>query len=213
MRLAVSIAALLAVAAPRSGCFGGAPKYDPCAGKACGEGCRVCPPGDPDCVETAELKVCSPEGLCVSHGSVRSCPLPDPCAGKACGDECVVSLPCHYSIPPCLAPLLLGHCDIAGQCVAGDIGSCAPHPDCSGKACGDPCNPCMPDHVCPTLIPSACDPWGRCAGDVPGLCACAGKACGDPCDPCGGLCMHPYASACDGTGQCLPVGSGVACTP
>lgn len=55
-------------------CVGGSPvcaakdggaAYDPCGGKQCGDGCRVCPPGDPSCVETAVLKECSASGRCV----------------------------------------------------------------------------------------------------------------------------------------------------
>ncbi len=38
--------------------------YQPCAGKACGDGCSVCPPGDADCVETAVVKVCDDAGTC-----------------------------------------------------------------------------------------------------------------------------------------------------
>lgn len=38
--------------------------YDPCAGKACGEGCSVCPPDDGDCVETAVVKSCDADGKC-----------------------------------------------------------------------------------------------------------------------------------------------------
>lgn len=215
MRFALALTAVLATLPPRSGCNGNqkdAP-YQPCADRACGEPCRVCPPDDPGCVETAEIKACSAEGKCVSRVTPFACPMPDPCAGRACGSECVISLPCHFAVPACLAPQQLGHCDISGQCLPGDFGSCAPHPDCLGKACGKGCNPCGPGSVCPTLMASACDPWGRCVGDVPGLCACVGKRCSEACDPCDGLCMHPYASACDGTAHCLPVGAGVACGP
>jgi len=44
---------------------------DPCAGKACGDRCSVCPPGDTDCVETAVVKVCDAAGAC--RGSVPRC--------------------------------------------------------------------------------------------------------------------------------------------
>ena len=216
MRLALSLGLLLAGATARNGCGDGgpvAPPYDPCAAKACGDSCTVCPPGDPRCFETAVLKACDPRGACVPAGTFSCATMPDPCAGRACGDACVISLPCRYSSPPCMVPDLAGHCDVSGLCVAGDFGSCAPHPDCVGKACGASCNPCLPGAVCPTFVASACDPWGRCVGAVPGLCACAGKACGASCDPCDGLCLHPYASDCDATGRCVPVGSGYACTP
>lgn len=215
MRFAWLLTLTLAAVAPRSGCGDGPPvpsPWEPCGGKSCGAWCQLCAPSDPDCIETAVLKVCDPAGACVTHGTPFSCGMPDPCAGCACGGECVSSLPCHFASPPCEAPQLLGHCDLAGQCLAGDVGSCQPHPDCVSKACGASCNPCGPERVCPTLIATACDPWGRCTGDLPGLCACVGKACGDACDPCGGRCTHPYASACDATHRCQPVGSGVACS-
>jgi hypothetical protein len=210
------LAALVAVAASsRPGCGNGPDAYAPCAGKACGEPCSLCAPDDRGCFETADLKACDPHGRCVGAGTPFTCPVPDPCAGLACGAECTISLPCHFANPPCLAPQVLGRCDIAGQCVPGDLGSCTPHPDCVGKGCGDPCNPCGPDQVCPTFMASACDRYGRCVGDVPWLCddPCAGKACGDPCDLCGGMCMHPYATECDRAGVCVPAWPGICEAP
>ena len=41
--------------------------YEPCAGKACGDACTLCAPGDPDCMETMEVKACNPEGRCVAQ--------------------------------------------------------------------------------------------------------------------------------------------------
>jgi hypothetical protein len=38
--------------------------YEPCAGKMCGETCRLCAPSDTDCVETAVLKQCNASGTC-----------------------------------------------------------------------------------------------------------------------------------------------------
>lgn len=43
------------------------PPYDPCAGKACGDGCSICNPLDPDCFETAVLKQCNAAGQCVAN--------------------------------------------------------------------------------------------------------------------------------------------------
>lgn len=171
MRLALALVLASAVSS-RPGCDPApAPApYDPCAGKVCGAPCTACPPDAKDCAETAELKACNAQGRCVSATPELACPVPDPCAGKTCGDECVISLPCHFADLPCLAPQELGHCDVAGACVPGDPGSCEPHPDCAGKPCGASCNPCLPERVCPTLIPSACDRFGRCGGDVPGIC-------------------------------------------
>lgn len=169
MRLALALGLVLAATTgPRDGC--GAADSHPCGGKACGAPCTACPPGASDCTETAVVKACDAAGRCVPQ-TPDLCPAPpEACAGKACGDECLVSLPCHFAEPPCLAPQGPGRCDLTGACVAGDPGSCEPHPDCAGKACGDACNPCGPERVCPTLIPSACDRHGRCSGDVPGLC-------------------------------------------
>ncbi len=48
--------------------------YDPCAGKACGERCATCPPHEPGCVETAELKACDASGRCVSATPSLACP-------------------------------------------------------------------------------------------------------------------------------------------
>jgi len=209
VRLAIPIAALLAAVASREACGGGRDAHDPCAGKACGDFCTLCPPGDPDCAETAIVKACDSAGRCTSEYPVACAPA-DACAGKACGDECTISLPCHFENPPCLAPVDFGHCDIAGACVPGEFGSCSPHPDCLGKSCGDACNPCGPDHVCPTFVASACDRFGRCVGDVPWICydPCAGKSCADECwlcPPDAPECAETaVVKACDATGTCVP---------
>lgn len=215
MRIALVYAVLLAATSPRQGCGNGAATrsaaYDPCAGKACGESCAACPPDARDCVETAVVKACDPAGRCDAARPGMCSDAVAACAGRACGDACTISAPCRLSNPPCMLPDQLGHCDVTGTCQPGEPGPCTPHPDCVGKACGASCNPCLPDRVCPTLIASACDPWGRCAGAVPGLCACAGKACGEACDPCDGMCASPFASACDPSGRCAPVASGATC--
>jgi hypothetical protein len=71
MRLAIVIAALLATGASGGGCGGS--DYDPCAGKACGDGCHLCAPDATDCVETAEYKTCDGYGRCVSS-TAAICP-------------------------------------------------------------------------------------------------------------------------------------------
>ena len=43
-----------------------AERYEPCAGKACGESCTLCAPSDFDCFETDEIKACNLDGACVS---------------------------------------------------------------------------------------------------------------------------------------------------
>jgi hypothetical protein len=63
VRIAIAILALLAVAA-RGGCD--RDEWDPCAGAACGTACRVCPPDDSQCVETAVVKACDLEQECVA---------------------------------------------------------------------------------------------------------------------------------------------------
>lgn len=103
--------------------------------------------------------------------------------------------------------------DRSGGCVTEGTVTC-PHRDCLGKACGEPCNPCGPDDVCPTLIASACDLSGRCVGDVPGICTVTD--CSD--EPCGTACAYPchvdgscepssIPLACDGNRSCAPVHS------
>jgi hypothetical protein len=44
--------------------------YEPCAGKLCGDACLACNPEDTSCVETSELKVCSPAGACLPAAQV-----------------------------------------------------------------------------------------------------------------------------------------------
>lgn len=54
-----------AAGTPVCGGSDGGSVYDPCASKRCGDGCRVCAPGDLGCVETAVLKECDRAGKCV----------------------------------------------------------------------------------------------------------------------------------------------------
>lgn len=92
---------------------------------------------------------------------------------------------------------------------------------CQGLACGDDCVIDPPCRAAGCLMPSLlghCDASGQCvASPTPVSCrgeaACAGKACGDDCDPCGGLCMHPFASACDFAGRCVPKGPFICYDP
>lgn len=50
--------------------------YEPCAGKAVGAPCRVCPQSDPSCIETMEVKACNAAGTCQSTGQ-STAPKPD----------------------------------------------------------------------------------------------------------------------------------------
>jgi hypothetical protein len=62
------------------------PTYQPCAGKACGASCQVCPPADPNCVETAVVKACTVDGTCVPAGYVCPAGPAGPCSPvPACG--------------------------------------------------------------------------------------------------------------------------------
>lgn len=101
---------------------------------------------------------------------------------------------------------------------ASPRGGCgkSPQEPCTGKACGQSCNPCGDEKPCPTLVATACDPAGecvaaitvRCTGTPPG--PCDGKACGDACTvdpPCRSAtppCLMPsLAGRCDAAGACL----------
>jgi hypothetical protein len=219
MRAQMVLFSLLAVAAARGEC-GRSPAYDACAGKPCGDACTVCPPGATDCVETAVVKACDPQGRCVPDTG-DLCGTIGACTDRSCGDPCVIDPPCRAATPPCMVPLVEGRCDASGTCLALGlpVPLCPPHPDCVGKACGDSCNPCGPDERCPTLIASACDRFGDCAGDVPWLChdPCAGKACGEGCSLCppppeGEGCFETAdLKACDAVGRC--VSAPAACAP
>src|SRR5512138_577691 len=124
MRLAISFALFLAATtgAPRQGCGGVGtattpPAYDACAGKACGETCTACAPGDRDCAETMVVKACDPAHRCVPKVDGMCAIATDPCSGKACGAACTIDPPCRSATPPCMMPSTAGFCDGAGQCV------------------------------------------------------------------------------------------------
>ncbi len=205
MRFAVPLALLLAAAA-RQGCGGAEPApYDPCAGKACGEQCHACPPDDPNCFETADLKACDPTGRCASAATFTCAPS-DSCAGKACGASCVWDPPCRNATPPCMMPSAFGHCGADGACVPGGFAGCTPEPACEGKTCGATCDPC--GGMCMHPYASACDYAGRCMPVSPWICydPCAGKACGEQCHPCppdAVGCVEPALfMVCDPAGTC-----------
>ncbi len=48
-------------------------RYQPCAGKSCGDDCHVCPPYESGCGETGELKACNSVGRCVSRTPDLTC--------------------------------------------------------------------------------------------------------------------------------------------
>ncbi len=203
--------------ASRGGCGGSAPSYDPCAGKACGDACRVCAPDAADCVETMEVKACDPTGRCTSAGTF-TCGAYDPCVGKACGADCTYDPPCRLSDPPCMLPSYAGKCSADGACVPGDVTSCDPVGGCPGQPCGSPCNPSCPmGEPCPDL--AACDGNGHCVSPATLVCPqppdpCAGKNCGDSCGYCPpdvdpSLCPVPTfaPTACNASGECVTEGT------
>ncbi len=149
---------------------GGEEPYEPCAGKSCGDACTQCAPDDDDCFETEELKVCDPNGVCVSNtGDVCEAAY-DPCEDKACGDECKL---CAPDDDDCAEDQVVKACNPEGQCVPIADGLCEGFYDpCADKVCGDECKLCAPDD--PDCIESqelkACDTGGKCVSDVGDLC-------------------------------------------
>ncbi|HZY04938.1 MAG TPA: hypothetical protein VFF02_15715 [Anaeromyxobacteraceae bacterium] len=141
----------------------------------------------------------------------------DACAGKACGQECVIEPPCRAATPPCMAPSILGRCDGAGLCLAGDAVACRPVADCAGQPCGVPCDTC--GGMCMHPYATACDLWGQCVPASSWICwdPCAGKACGADCHLCpadAADCAEAMvAKACDPTGRCVARTPALVCPP
>jgi hypothetical protein len=190
--------------------------YDACLGKACGDACTLCPPGKPNCVETAVLKQCNAEGKCSPEGAVCGGAGPyAPCGGKACGDTCQV---CPPGDPNCVEPAVLKFCHADGSCQP-TTPACVPPPPpydpCEGKACGAACKACPPgDPDCvETAVLKFCHADGGCKPTKP-ACApppykpCAGKACGASCTVCDPNDPDCFETAvlkqCDATGACTP---------
>lgn len=103
---------------PDAGPFDGGPApdagYSPCGGKTCGATCTICPPGAPDCFETAVIKFCHPGGACLPYAPACIPPPPyQPCAGKACGASCTI---CDPADPTCAETAVLKQCNKDGAC-------------------------------------------------------------------------------------------------
>jgi hypothetical protein len=122
-------------ACPWTGCvdgecmsaFPGCPGWNPCEGKSCGEQCTQCAPNDPNCVETAVIKVCDASGIC--GGGAPDCS----------GGECKSS----------------SDCSVLAVCMPCGDGTCA-QPECiNGKCdlvCPPPPNPeCKTSSDCPQI--------------------------------------------------------------
>jgi len=124
------------------GGFEGCAGYDPCAGKNCGEPCKVCPPDDPKCVEDAVLKVCDEKGACAPSIPVcdpnpgqckldSDCPAIEickPCPGGACAVMACTNGACGWECPLPTSP----ECKLDSDCPA--IEACK---QCPGGACAD----------------------------------------------------------------------------
>lgn len=95
-----------------------------CEGKACGDSCGYCPPGeDPaNCpVPTFAPTACDAALRCVTLGTF-TCPSGyDPCAGKATGACCTV---CPPDASGCFETAVVKACDASGACVPA--ARCAP---------------------------------------------------------------------------------------
>ncbi len=92
--------------------------YEPCGGKACGEQCTKCPPGDEDCVETDVVKYCQPDGSCA--GGEPSCRDDggddyEPCGDKTCGEQCTK---CPPGDEDCVETQVVKYCQADGDCEA-----------------------------------------------------------------------------------------------
>jgi hypothetical protein len=125
VRLAISVLAVLAVAARGNGC---APTdWDPCEDAACGTACRLCAPDDGHCVETAVVKACDASRECVA-ATPDLCgapmPLPGTCEGKRCDAACELAPPCALQDPPCALPMVPGRCSADGVCTAAAMVPC-----------------------------------------------------------------------------------------
>jgi len=92
--------------------------WAPCAGKACGDYCFLCPP-DSDCSETGDTKYCTSTGKCTG-GEAPVCndagpPAYQPCAAKACGEGCTLCAPDGSG---CAETPIAKQCNVMGICEA-----------------------------------------------------------------------------------------------
>lgn len=126
--------------------------WDPCAGKACGDACQACEPGDPDCVEAGVIMLCSATGECSSGRP--ACAIPE-CEGA----QKYYALGCEGPSPIAYPPFTPGCYDSCGDAIVGSACSagytctlvwhdpsagCAPGGACIG-ACGADATICIED--------------------------------------------------------------------
>lgn len=154
------------------------PDYDPCEGLACGDTCTLCDPADPDCYETAVVKLCQSDGTCAAEVPQCSDPDPDPdydpCDGKTCGDSCTI---CDPADPNCVETAVLKVCQADGTCSATQPqcnapAECTTDADCVVTGCSG--QVCASDHLFTT-----CE-WREeyaCYQDY-GNCGCNNGTCG-----------------------------------
>jgi hypothetical protein len=140
------------------------PPFDPCAGKACGDTCRLCDPADPGCIETDVVKFCQADGSCS--------PLQPSCETVFCGG--IAGIPCPgagtcVDDPSDDCDPKNGGADCGGVCTCDALGLCvAPaHWDSSPGVCGcvgatGSCggNTCGPNEYCCNASCGICAPFG-----------------------------------------------------
>jgi hypothetical protein len=148
--------------------------YDPCADSECGDTCTVCPPGDPDCFETAVVKACDAFGVCV------------PAQPDMCGQQCTFAGMTYEPGDSFPAG------DGCNTCTCIEDGSVVCTLIACGTSCGGPDgDACEPGEYCKFSV-------GTCGeGGVFGLCETRPDACIEIFDPVCGCDDMTYGNACD----------------
>lgn len=156
----------------------------PCDGKACGEVCSTCPPGEEVCPAVEEY--CDADGQC--SGSDPICEV-EGCEEADCGpqprfdegicwDGTEITFSCQegedgtcgWKTSDCPEnPCNLVDCEPTNTCevIEGEA-VCVPLSDdpCEGKVCGDTCSNCPPDAPCPA-VEEFCNADGECTSEEP----------------------------------------------
>ena len=172
--------------------------WEPCGEDSCGEQCRLCSPFDRDCVETAVVKMCQPDGSCSPRPP--ECVAANPCASVLCprDSQCVVL----DSYPPQARCVPIDACATV-RCPAGtqcEAGTCVA--DGAAEFCGGIANiSCPGAGSCVDDPTDSCDPQ-RGGADCGGRCVCAAS----------GLCVE--GSRWDDSPEvcgCVPDAGGAGC--